>query len=116
VRVDRSPAHRLRARQLTSVAERHTIATALVHILAAAEECVSDNPSRLRLQHRAVLDARPAILELSALLRNGTALEPRGIALAHLLINERRSPIFVFRPDRTVEQALTEILRELRAH
>lgn len=107
--VDASPARLLRATQLTSRSTRHAVAAALAGILDGGEERRVDPGSSLILEHEAVLGARNEILELIALLRSGTTLAPRAVALATRLAEASDSPVFSRSCPTTIGQALAEI-------
>lgn len=103
----------LRARQLTSRSERCCVAACLANILEAADERHADPASSLRLCHAAVLANRPMIVDLIDALRSERVLTARAIALARVLTQDARSPLFSSRPDRTVAQAVSEAVAAL---
>src|SRR5450755_2352505 len=104
--VDASPARLLRATQLTSRSTRHAVAAALAGILDGGEERRVDPGSSLILEHEAALGARNEIL---ALMRSGTTLAPRAVALATRLAEASDSPVFSRSCPTTIGQALAEI-------
>ena len=111
---DGSPALALRAHQLTSTPVRKTIAALLATIQEAAEERQADPSSPLIVDHTAVLEAREQIQRLIDVLRDRRVLEPRGIALARLLLRDSRGPLFCASPARPLEQALSDISAHLQ--
>jgi hypothetical protein len=111
---DGSPALALRTQQLTSTPGRRTIAALLATILEAAEERQADPGSPLIVDHAAVLEAREQIQRLIDVLRARCELEPRGIALARLLLRDSRGPLFCASPGRPLEQALSDISAHLK--
>jgi hypothetical protein len=111
---DETSALALRARQLTSTPVRKTIAVLLGTILRAAAERQADPSSPLIVDHTAVLAAREQIQRLIELLLSTAALEPRGIALARLLVRDSRGPLFCASPGRPLEQALSAITAHLQ--
>jgi hypothetical protein len=113
VPLDGSPALALRANQLATMRARETIAVMLARILEAAEEFEAASGSPVIVEHVAVLGARAGILELIERLRSAEPLHPRGIALARLLAQDRRSPIICQSVDRSIGQALADIAQSL---
>jgi hypothetical protein len=110
--IDQSPARAVRARQLTSASTRRTIAALYANVLDAAQERDADPGSPLIVEHLAVPAARQEIMKLIERLRSRATLEPRGLALARLLVCDSASPIF--HPGRqTVPVALAEITSAL---
>jgi hypothetical protein len=73
---------------------RLKLATLYVNILDAAEERSADPGSPLIIEHAAVLAARQELIQLIARLSSREPLEPRGVALARLLIYDDAGPIF----------------------
>jgi hypothetical protein len=55
------------------------------------------------------MDAREQICALIESLRSCAPLEPRGIALARLLVRDSRSPLFYPCSDRRLRDALSEV-------
>jgi hypothetical protein len=100
------PGLALRAKQLTSAHERGCVATALAHILAAAEERKADPVSPLKLNHAEVLAARYDIVVLIEKLRSDRPASARGVALARLLVDAHDSPLLRPHPSQTVGQAV----------
>ena len=82
----------LRATQLRSAAERARIANALVETLGDAHrnEPVTVRP---RPQRAAVRDAADEILALALRLREDRPVDPRGVAMAARLVDNRTSPM-----------------------
>ena len=113
LRVDEDAARELRAKQLTSSAERRQIAACLANMLEAAYERQADPGSHLRLNHEEVLAARHDLVALIEALRSEQALHPRGVALAQRLIHDNHSPLLVCRAGRTVQRAVSETLAAL---
>jgi hypothetical protein len=111
---DETSALALRARQLTSTPVRKTIAVLLGTILRAAAERQAGPSSPLIVDHTAVLAAREQIQRLIELLLSTAALEPRGIAVARLLVRDSRGPLFCASPGCTLEHALSEIATHLQ--
>ena len=111
--VDADPARALRALQLTGPSERRCVAASLGNILEAADERHADPASHVRLNHADVLAARRGILALIEVLRSEQTVTARGVALARLLTEERRSPMLCEGSGRTVQQAVSEALAAL---
>ena len=111
--VDADPARALRALQLTGPSERRCVAALLGNILEAADERHADPASHVRLNHADVLAARRGILALIEVLRSEQTVTARGVALARLLTEERRSPMLCEGTGRTVQQAVSEALAAL---
>jgi hypothetical protein len=111
--VDGNPARVLRARQLSSAPERRAIAACLGNILDAADERRVGLASPRLLDHAPVIAARSEIVALIELLRGETALEVRGIALARLLADGPAGRLLRSCPDRTLGQAVAEIIDAL---
>jgi hypothetical protein len=109
VRLETNPLLELRARQLSSTAERHAIAAGLANILDAADECQDDPASQVAVNYRPVIAARRRIFALIELLRSESAVDVRGIALARLLTQDRTGPLFRPCANGTLEQAVTEV-------
>ena len=105
----------LRARQLTSMAERGRVAACLAIILEAADERHADPASPLKLNHAQVLAARHEIVALIDVLRGEQAVCARGVALARMLVQDNRSLLLIARAGRTVQQAVHEALAALQA-
>lgn len=106
------PAVALRARELCTYAERRAIAAGLATILDAADERQTCPASPLILDHVAVLSLRDEITTLIERLRSDAVCDVQGIALASLLLEEPRSPLFRA-SRRTLAQALAEIFGAL---
>ena len=87
---------------------RLKLATLYVNILDAAEERSADPASALIIEYVAVVAARQELIQLIARLSSGEALEPRGLALARLLIYDDAGPIF-----RAGRKTLTVALAEI---
>jgi hypothetical protein len=111
--LDGDAARTLRARQLTSDAERHGVAACLANILDAADERHADPASPLKLNHADVLAARYEIVALIEALRSEQHVEARGVALARRLLDDSCSPLLCARAGRTVRQAVDEAARAL---
>jgi hypothetical protein len=107
--IDDSPVLALRAEQLSGASERLAVAACFANILDAAEERQADPGSHLSLDHAAVIASRAEILALIEVLRSESVVDPRGVALAVLLIERRTSPLFKACAGRTLEQAIAEI-------
>jgi hypothetical protein len=107
-----SPDRAMRASQLTNAPMRRTLAALYANILDAAEECDADPGSPLTVEYVAVIAARQQILELIERLRSSAELQPRGLALARLLVCDSASPIFRS-AGHTVSAALSEIASAL---
>jgi hypothetical protein len=110
---DGDPLRALRARQLGSVCERRAVAACFANILDAAAEAEAVPSARLRLDHRAVLSARPEIIHLIELLRSEVAINVRGVALARLLADDPTGLLVRPRVDQTLRQALADVIRAL---
>ena len=106
--LDGDPARALRARQLADDSERWSVAACLANILDAADERHADPASVLKLNHAEVLAARHEIVSLIEALRSPRSVQPRGVALARTLTDDRGSPLLVERAGRTVRQAVCE--------
>lgn len=106
-------ARALRARQLTSPAERCCVAAALASVLEAADERHADPASLLRLNHAEVLAARHEIVALIEALRGDRAVAPRGVALARLLVDGSGSPLLCPQRGRSVRQAVSQAIGAL---
>jgi hypothetical protein len=106
--IDESAARAVRARQLTSRSMRLALVRLYANVLDAAEERSADPVSPLIIEHAAVVAARQAISLLIARLNSGEALEPRGLALARLLVYDDAGPIF-----RAGSKSLTVALAEI---
>jgi hypothetical protein len=111
--VDVNPARVLRARQPSSAPERRAIAACLANILDAADERRVGLASPRLLDHAPVIAARSQIVDVIELLRGETALEVRGIALARLLADGPAGRLLHPCPDRTLGQAVAEIIDAL---
>lgn len=112
---DASPALALRAAQLASPPARKAIAVLLDTVLLAAEERAANPGSPLIVNHDEVIAAREQIVALVERLLSAAVLEPRGVALARLLVRDARSPLFSDASGHTLEQALSEIAVHLRS-
>jgi len=111
-----NPLRELRARQLATRAERHTVAASFVNILDAAAECDTDPASRVTLDHSAVLAARSEIGWLIERLRDDGAVDARGVALARLLADDPAGPLVRPRLGQTLQQTIADIIRALSKH
>jgi hypothetical protein len=107
------PPRVLRASQLSSAPERRAIAAWPANILDAADECQVGLASPRLLDHAPVIAARGEIVALIELLRGETAPEVRGIALARLLADDPACRLLHPCPDRTLGQAVAEIIDAL---
>ena len=107
-----SPDRAMRASQLTNAPMRRTLAALYANVVDAADECDADPGSPLTVEYVAVIAARQQILELIERLRSGAELQPRGLALARLLVCDSASPIFRS-AGHTVSAALSEITSAL---
>jgi hypothetical protein len=87
---------------------RLKLATLYGNILHAAEERSADPASPLIIEYAAVLAARDELIQLVARLSSSEALEPRGLALARLLIYDDAGPLF-----RAGRKTLTVALAEI---
>jgi hypothetical protein len=105
-----NPLRELRARQLTTRAERHAAAACFANILDAAVDCDADPATRVTLDHRAVLAARAEIAQLIERLRDDEAVEVRGVALARLLADDAAGLLFRPRLGHTFQQAIVDII------
>jgi hypothetical protein len=111
--VDVNRARVLRARQLSSAPERRAIAACLGNIVDAADQRRVGLLSPRLLGHAPVIAARSQIVALIELLRGEPALEVRGIALARLLADGPAGRLLHPCPDRTLGQALADIIGAL---
>ena len=111
--VDGNPARVLRVRQLSNAPERRAIAACLANMLDAADDCQLGLASPRLPDHAPVIAARSEIVALIERLRGETALEVRGIALARLLADGPAGRLSYPCPDRTLGQALADIIGAL---
>jgi hypothetical protein len=109
--LDGTPDWLLRSRELRSPSECHELARALVTILQAAQHTAED--SLTRLDTPAILRCGGRLLALVSLLETNCQLRVQGLALAWLLLEEPRSPLFRADPGQSLEQALDEITAAL---
>ena len=112
--MDGDPVRALRARQLATASERRAIAACLAHILEASAEIEADPATRLSLDHRAVLAARPEMLGLIDRLRSDAAVTVQGVALARVLIDDPMGLLVHPHVGQTLRQAVADILRALQ--
>ena len=110
VTVDGRPEWLLRSRELCTRSERYELARSLVVVLEAAQHATV-LPTRLNAP--AIRRCHGRIRALVALLKTECRFDVRGLALAWLLFEEPRSPLFDAGTDRTLEQALDEITAAL---
>ena len=110
--MDGDPVRALRARQLATASERRAIAACLAHILDASAEIEADS-TRLSLDHRAVLAARPEMLGLIDRLRSDAAVTVQGVALARVLVDDPTGLLVRPHVGQTLQQAVADILRSL---
>jgi hypothetical protein len=108
---DGTPDWLLRSRELCSRSERHELARSLVIILQAAQHTAED--SLTRLDAPAILRCGGRMLALVSLLETNCQFRVQGLALAWLLLEEPRSPLFRADPGQSLEQALDEITAAL---
>ncbi len=62
---------------------------------------------RRSLDRRAVLEARPQVLEIASRLEDGAPTDPRGVAMVHELLTDGSSPLYassLTRSDSSTEQ------------
>lgn len=111
--LDRDPLRALRARQLGTLSERWAIAACFANILDASAEIEADPATRLSLNRRAVLAARPEIVGLIEVLRSGATVNVQGVALARVLVEDPTGLLARPRMGQTLQQAVADILRAL---
>jgi hypothetical protein len=90
-----TPLQALRARQLGDPRTRAELTSALRRIVAEAEpDRVAVLSSAVPIMRLAVRDSREALLGLAERLEDPSAVSPRGLARARLLLSEGTGPIF----------------------
>jgi hypothetical protein len=93
--------------------DRRAIAGYFANILDASAEIEADPSSRLSLDHRAVLAARPEIVRLIELLRGEVTVNVRGVTLARLLAEDPTGLLVRPRVGQTLQQAVADVIRAL---
>lgn len=109
-----SEALALRAGQLTAPRSQQKLARALRGVLAYAER--RQTPALITsvvIEPRAVRHGRHAIVDLAERLERAGSVEPGGIVLARALLSDGLSPLFNPRSERTVTEAVHEVLDRL---
>ena len=102
-----------RARQLTSVRGRHSLAAGLRSVIDEAERPPRTLSSAVPIQRRAVLRARPELERLAAELEADEPVRLAGIARVQLLLTEGSSPLYTALPDGTLDDAVAHALAAL---
>ncbi len=87
------PALAHRARYLLSRRPRHTIVRGLERVLSERTQRASFSAA-ISCDPAAVEIARPALAQLARALRSRKQLEPRGVALTHILLTEPLSALY----------------------
>jgi hypothetical protein len=93
-RPDSSPAHALRAEQLTSHRCRRALAKGLDRLIAAAGAPRPAMTAAIAPSRGEVRAARDLLEALAARLRDETAVRPRGVALVRILLVDGGSPAY----------------------
>ncbi len=84
----------LRAAQLLRPASRALVATGLERAVASVDTRKSPLSAAVPVRRRPVRDARPDLLALAADLREMSAPQPRGVAMAERLVTSPGSPLY----------------------
>lgn len=106
----------LRARQLGEVRTRRKIARSLRDLVDYVDHTGSRGSiSPYDAEPMASRFGRAAILELADRLETAHFVDPRGVALASMLVNDGLSPVFNPRSERTVTEAARDATEALAA-
>jgi hypothetical protein len=106
-----TPALARRARRLTAVACRDSLACELDAVVAAAHTRCGSRALDLRVPE--VRAAEPALAALAARLRGSDPCRPGGVALCRRLLRDPRSPLYEPAPNDELWRAARAALRAL---
>jgi hypothetical protein len=104
----------LRARQLTTMRSRNSIARSLEHAVRSAEDPRPRMSSAVPLARRDVRAARSALRDLVAALLQEGDVSPRGVALAERLLTDGTSPLYLERTNDALWRAVVNASEALR--
>ena len=111
---DGSQLHALRWRQLADPRVRAAVAADVRRIVDDAEQpytvlhavALGHPPGLLRLLSAEVLAYRDGLLGLAERLEAPTAVNPRGVARARLLLADAEGPLYCLAPERSLEETI----------
>lgn len=91
---DMSPELALRARQVTSLSHRRTLADSIDEIVSVAEGRGPRVSAAPPLACRGIRSARESLLELARALRERQPVEPVGVVMTERLLTDGASPLY----------------------
>lgn len=83
-----------RADQITDPEKRSKLADDWEHLLRTAHQPIAPRSPRLPLQSAKVIAAEHHVRELVAMIRGPVGVDPRGIAIARLLLSDGTGPLY----------------------
>jgi hypothetical protein len=109
-----SPALGHRAKQLTSLRWRRSLAAGIRRLLEDAESPSRPLSSAVPIQRRAIVCARSQLEGLAAEIEADGPLAVEGLARVQLLITDGHSPLFSSSPDGAIEDGVRSARAALR--
>ena len=102
-----------RARQLTSVRGRHSLAAGLRGVIDGGRAAAAHLSRRCRSSAGPILRARPELERLAAELEADEPVKLAGIARVQLLLTEGSSPLYTALPTDALDDAVAHALAAL---